>query len=695
MTQTIQNQINEILLRRQGKIIFFTEIAEGHDNQEFVATILSNLNTYGYTVTSRLLKALTLTSREDLVQIYNMLAPAIKTMLGADKNYRPLYADFPDTHMNMLDADNLFKSLILGEGDVVIRQGYQGVNELKVIDMTDIKGFYNIFVNIMNSKTSISPTDKEDLTWFFNTMDADQTIRPLIPESIPLKENVALINALLVKNGEEPILHHFWTATDILRFAVALSDGDISLADDTPFIKMSRKHRRLIMGLLNLINNPLEDMARYQEKWKRLGEKVHPGEAIYAKKYTKAVEAFKTIRSGEKIETFNSLVAATEMKVENGVIDILMSRPGEFARRLDHLLRTNPEHVRTILTEFSLVAPQASVTVLLQVMNHFVNRATPSKWRAFPIKGTVSKLMIEPNTVKELDPQIALAAAYICRALIVSVLSERPSLGKVYIDPKLDEYMVPFGQRSASKMLKTITRGSSVTVSENRDTTVRGFIYWKQSEHEIVDIDLSVGIYDTGWNTLGHVSFNKLTSDYGITHSGDIRSAPVGASEFVDIDTASVRDKGGRYIVFSILSYSHQKFIELPECFFGWMERDNADLGEVYEPITVVNRSDITTDAENVVACILDVETMKIIWTDTTMDSISCSNVIEGLSTEIRALGEVYTNIQKPSLGTLFQLHADARATMIVDTPEEADTVFSADQGGHNYDFNVISAEYL
>jgi hypothetical protein len=54
-------------------------------------------------------------------------------------------------------------------------------------------------------------------------------------------------------------------------------------------------------------------------------------------------------------------------------------------------------------------------------------------------------------------------------------------------------------------------------------------------------------------------------------------------------------------------SYTHQPYCELPECFAGWMARDKAASGEIYEPKTVVDRVDLTADSTIAIPLIIEI----------------------------------------------------------------------------------------
>jgi hypothetical protein len=87
--------------------------------------------------------------------------------------------------------------------------------------------------------------------------------------------------------------------------------------------------------------------------------------------------------------------------------------------------------------------------------------------------------------------------------------------------------------------LGILPRGSTMPAHDH----VRFFVYWKQREHR-TDYDLSVSLLDERFELAGQVSWTNL-EDGGAVHSGDLTEAPAGASEFIDIDLASL---SARYV---------------------------------------------------------------------------------------------------------------------------------------------------
>lgn len=139
---------------------------------------------------------------------------------------------------------------------------------------------------------------------------------------------------------------------------------------------------------------------------------------------------------------------------------------------------------------------------------------------------------------------------------------------------------MPFSQRSASKALRTLVRGSRIDLPEAN--VIRFFLWWKNGKN-CTDIDLSAALYDAEFIYKDIVSYYNL-KNYGGHHSGDIVDAPEGAAEFIDIDVRKTEEMGIRYLVMSLNSYTEQPYCDLPECFADWMARKHAGSGEIFEP---------------------------------------------------------------------------------------------------------------
>jgi stress response protein SCP2 len=222
------------------------------------------------------------------------------------------------------------------------------------------------------------------------------------------------------------------------------------------------------------------------------------------------------------------------------------------------------------------------------------------------------------------------------------------------------------------------------------DDVVRMFLYWKEPKGYRTDIDLSAAMYDENWEYKNHISFTNLSAA-GCKHSGDIQSAPNGASEFIDIQKNVVINNGIRYVVFNIYSFTKQPFVELPECFAGIMGRQNPKSGEIYEPKTVKQKFDLTSNSSVAIPLIIDLYTNQVIWADL---STNGGRTIESNSRNTSIICSAISKMSdfKPNLYDLISLHAESRGE-VVSSPEKADVVY--DRDNIPFEIDMIMSEFL
>ncbi len=700
--------MNEILLRRKNKVI----VERGNEvnpNNQYIATIMKNVEALGYTFSKELFEVLQTLSRDDLQKFYLELVPVLKKMVGADVVYKPMYPNFPESVMEA-DYIDLFINAIVhywSDGTLYPNEKREerlplfDVTKVKIIDLGTVEDLYVIFNNLCQSKTSISQTDKEDLEWIFKNMQVK------FSDEIPLKENVALIGKLYLENypltTSKDIQKYFKTATDVLRLITAMSDGDISLATNTKFRSFRRKERRILLELLQGCGAIEEDMLRYKNKWIRVGERLHPTE-YNELQFGKVITAFNKLRNGIKIETFAGKVTkAIEIEDYKSALILLKKRPGELARKLDHLLR-NADDKNFVVNTFKDVASEVSTTVLLQVKEHFANRTKKLESRVFFPKGNLAKCHCIENTLSDIDEKYCSAIVKICENALIENYKSKDFLGNVYLSEDFKRYIVPFSQRSASKALKTIVRGSRLPIDGNTKA-MRAFIWWTNMDNDSrVDLDLSAAIFDENWNYMEHVSYTNLRSDrYNACHSGDITNGGSvngdGVSEFLDVDIDSVVKYGARYIVYQVYSYTGQKYSDMPHAMFGWMSREDVKSGEIYEPKTVEQKMDLASQSTVCIPVIFDCVNREVIWCDMNLSLNGCHSNYGGNNVESNLSGVAATcysmvNMSKPNLYDLIDLHIRARG-LRVDNKEEADVVFDIDSGITPFDTEVFMGEYL
>ena len=719
MNTTDQNFVNSIFLRRSMKVIISPEAV--HDtsstlNIAYLGSFLKNLESLGYTLSVDAIKALSNVSVDTCSIVYNSIVNQLRTMTGANRSWVPMYRNFPQQVMEASDAELYVTAMMHYIGDLIglrimpdhekkARFPLIGNYNLKVINLGTEAEFRSMMKNLMGAKTSISETDKEDITSVIKHFG--NNVIDMLPNEVTHKENLAYIASVLLTytNLTSKITSMFNSVTDVLRLATAMSNGDVSLATNTKFRNFTRSERKAFMEMINSMNNVQEDMLRNKGRWIRLSERLHPSEDRYLK-YGVAVTAFNTLREGDKISTFGGVIETALVSKDIKVaVTKLKRRPGELARRLDHLLRISKTRTEQnmVVDAFISVTEKVATPVLLQVMSHFNHRNSDGLRVIFP-KGNVANVMTLENDLPVISESICLQIVSACENAMRARFSSLEPMGKVYIDSSMKGMIVPFSQRSASRTLRTIVRGSRIKLEEGKNTA-RFFLWWHDLDNGRVDVDLSAMMYNSDWNYVNHISYTNLRSQYdGVIacHSGDITSAPQGACEFIDIDLDSVARNGGQYIVMNVISFTGQKFSEMPECFAGWMMRTAPQSGEIFDAKTVQNKIDLTSESRYSIPLVIDVVNREIIWGDLALNKdprhgyayARGGRNVENMKGSVTLLGKSITSMKKATMHELMTLHASARGT-IVDNKEDADIVVSMDGNITPFDIEKIMGEYL
>jgi hypothetical protein len=685
--------MNGIYLRQRCKV--YVKESNGSIPVSHVAALQKNIECLGFVCSEALLERLQTLSLEKMGAFYKDLVTNLREMVGAHRQFNPMYPNFPEQVMEMSEARlylNAFLHYLSNRLPVYEKKERPALSDrvdLRVIELGSREDFESIFPLLAGSKTSLSAEAKKDMSWFVAQYRDD--IARLIPAEVPQKESLALLGAQLLRCtslADSFLEGKLKTATDVLRLAVALSDGDVSLAEPTKFSKFKRSERKWLLSRLELAGNPAEDMLRRQEPWKRLGERLHPGD--YATLFPKTYAAFEVIRNDQPYPTFNRKIEKhlLERNVA-GVLDLIGTRPGDLTRRLDHLLRLGGDS-SAVIAIFRDVVDRVSTPVLLQTLTHFRNRSREHELRSFFPKGDVAKVYATAKHLPAMAPALSESVAQICEQTLLARFSNLPRLGKCYLDSELVNYLAPFSQRSASKALRTLVRGSRLPLPAC--SVVRFFVWWKNGSSR-ADIDLSAALYGPDFNYVDVLSYYNL-KNYGGHHSGDIVDAPQGAAEFIDLDIERTRAANVRYVVMSLNSFTEQPYCDLPECFAGWMARQHANSGEIFEPRTIQDKIDVAANTRICLPAIIDLAERRIIWADIALRKHPSWNNVKNNLSGVSVMARALTSLVKTDLHTLFSLHIAARGELVTDKIG-ADHVFSVRDGITPFDVNRITSQFM
>ena len=610
---------------------------------------------------------------EDIDEIFTIL----KELVGADKVWKPFYPNFPQQVIDISEME-LYTNAIIHywthglwrpEGSEPSKLPTFENVKFKEIKLLSGKEFSGIFTSVLGSNGSITDFDKEIINWFLDKYSHDDLEIP----NIPFKETLCQFAAeCFNRDSLDLFKESLKTTTDILRVACYFSGGDITLATKTKF-KLTNKQRKFIVESLEEIISE-EDVARYEKEWVKLFHHLHIG--TYKKAFS-CNEIALLARNG-KCKSFNSFVESALLnKNINEAVVLLKQRSGDFARRLDHIIRVS-DSPNTIVDTFLEVASKVDTRVLFQVLNHFKYR-NDKKRIALP-KGNIQKAFLLPQHSVQLDGGVIKKLTKGIKNILVNKFTALSLLGTVYIDPMLKKAPIPMSMRTASDGLKVLQRGTRLPLGDNN--ILRFFVHWIGQ-----DIDLSACFLNEDLKFHSTISYYNLKSGYGSSdngynavHSGDVTFAPApdGGCEFIDIDLNSITDKTIRYVAMDVRVFSGCSFLD-QQASAGWMMRTEigSTQGKIFDPKTVEQRISLSTISKQCLVALFDIKEREVIWLDLNGQSnmMHGGNNIESNKANLETLVEAAVNLKQPTLYQLFKLHTKGRG-VIVKTKEEADIIF-------------------
>jgi hypothetical protein len=691
---------NTIALKKLNALIIPQDLLGQNDSRELAMAFQANVMRLGFILSENLVDIISTLSVDSIGRLYPSVINTLKEMKGADVEHRPMYPNFPRQVMEASDVE-LFVNAIahywtLGEW----KPDYEKLprkfsfEETKFLPIRVASGneFRDILHDILSSADSITEEDKQIVQAFLENEE-----NPRIPDEIPFKENMCLVAGYYLSKGKpNPAKKLMKTATDVLRVATYMSGGDVSLAENTKFISFPRSTRRVFVEVLERVGRE-EDFIRHKNKWVRLFHCLHIGEFKGRIRETAA-----KLRNNEKIVTFNGrLESRLARKNVVGAVDMLMERPGEFARRLDHLLRLSPEFddATYVTQKFVSVVGDIPTRNLLQLMGHLRVRNHLTKRVVFP-KGSAQRAQTIPghNQLYRIDERLIARIGDAIQGELIRRFGDLKPLGRMWVDPELQGCPLPTQMRSASEGLLTVARGSQLPIDDDGVKKVlRLFIYWVG-----LDVDLSATFHNEAFETVSQISYTNLRcGELRAWHSGDITRAPCphGASEFIDIDIDGAIRAGVRYVTMNVFSFSGIPFSDMETCFAGWMTRNEPESNEIYDPMYVKQKIDLRTPSRNAVPVVFDLHYRKAIWVDLTTRTRThhWGNNVHSNRATIEDIVEAMTTLSnKVSLYDLLVLHAIARGDL-VNAKSDADIVFGfdRDEGYTPYDVTFINSELI
>ena len=581
-------------------VIESQEIKQTNNNDAIALSVNAEAMNLGFILSEELLKAMSMQSVSHITELSENLIEELRVLKGDHVVHRPMYPNFPEQVIEAEDVELFVNALNHYWSNGQWQPHYFKVakpyafesTKFKELSIADEEAFKNIFTQLLMANDSLSKEDTAIVEWFLlNYAESDLAF----PEEIPFQENKSAVAAILLAQQKD-ITMLINTTTDVLRVATYLSDGDVSLASNTKFVSLPRSLRKELVKQLERVISE-EDIGRHKNKWKALLHNLHVGD--YSKK---VYQVAKKLRSNQPLESFyGRLEYFLNIQDIESAIKLLKTRPSEFARKLDHLLRLSndnsnkrltrllvkkaPNHQQLqVVQEFLSISAEVSSRTLVQLLGHMNRRHSDADKRVVFPKGNTQKAVVLRDTIAALDTRLVSDLTHGIKQTLIQRFATLEPLGKVWLDPSLMDCPLPSQQRSASEGLVNVARGTRLSINDAEEkNTLRFFIYWVGK-----DIDLSATFHYEDFSVMEQLSYTRLRlKSFKAFHSGDITSAPNGASEFIDITIDGALKKGARYLTMNVLVYNGPTFDQHEECFAGWMMRSEPKSNEVFDAKTV------------------------------------------------------------------------------------------------------------
>lgn len=656
----------------------FDEIYSGFDQDSknsAAVELQAELMRYGLILDEKAFKAVTMLSAEEFDRMSASILDYLRDTYGDNGNYRTLFGNFPHTVMQMPDYVMLLHTIVhyLSDGKYIPKSDSAEDSELNTSDESfskelfkesyvkipyiSVQGLCDICRTICSSEQSLSSYDKAVVEYFCqNYPEIVSAYSECFPEKIPFKETLCMVASFMPEYRLE-------TVTDVLRLAAYMSGIDISFPaipktvnygwqvrkpdmSQYNFKKFTRAERRMLLAEVEQVfssaKNPdsvLAEMKGRLNKWIRLGEILHPGE--YRKQFPQTADAFDKLRNAAKyIKTFN---AEVEMYREKGDLDSLIAlmstRPGEFARNIDWILRKNSDQADKVISAFEAVLPKVSMKVLYELAEHFHSRNENIEDRMVYLKGARKPVKIKDS--EYLDEHIVDKVV----ERIIAEISDRfkgfPSLEgyTVVVDESLADIMLPANMRSMNDAVKQLPRGSAVRYTVDSDI-LRLYCRWND-EYGKSDLDLTCTLMDSKYSDAKTLSWN---SSYSIKDgkekiacfSGDVRHRKGLCAEYIDINIQKILAAGYRYVVMTVYDYEGKGF-DKNEAYIGALCVDSMSEGDTaWYPKDVKLGFSLKSQCTNVIAAVVDLQENKIYVADEDSNGIpvalSGSSFTEGVA---------------------------------------------------------------
>lgn len=546
-----------------------------------VGTIVSNLAYYGYIPSLELLEKFQSLSEKELASFWKSFEKEVKAITGADKEMDKfvVYKNFPKEVLNKTESQYWIAQILMYWGlpneifteEEKDRPKLSEKTGLKVLSLAKENTLQEIFNNLVVSPARWTDHQKEMVFHLFSQVE-DKSINV---DAAKFKENIVqlaqkAIETLPVEQYASMITVS--NATDVLRLAAAMSEGDVSLRTNVRFKNFKRSERRFLLSLLENSNNLMDDVAARSGVFKKFLKALHPGDYAFAK----VSEVYNKLYNNE-YETFQSLVVKNTQDKKVEALEMLKSRPGEFFRKFHHMYSV---YGARAVDAFVDIVPSLTNLQLLK-MSKYLETINDRKKLMFAPKGNWNVVKVEDNNKVHFVEKHKIAVLNAINDELINRLAVQVPEG-VALDEKTKEIKL----QTNDQELASYGRGTSFDIPENVKF-IRSASYWAIKSHGYVWFDNSWNFFDENWQSKDTCCWSSYqAANGGAIFSGDptnTKDIEGRACQMIDLYLDKLQEQGIRYAVWNILAYSRIPF-EDADVLATLQYGENPEEGKLYEP---------------------------------------------------------------------------------------------------------------
>lgn len=616
-----------------------------------VGTIVNNLAFYGFAPSSELMDILAGADRQALGQWWENLDAVLWRVKGMDRDMdsHVVYKNFPSEVLHMDDCEYWLRQIFMYLGvpkenltqTEVARPELSEDIKMIVLQPAD-RGPAELLTEFKRQTTRWSDDQRHFVAILINHLEP--TV--LSMEEFGFRENP--LN-MMVGPANFGLTHipdlDIQDATDVARLAAGISTGNVRLVEPIHFGSFPRSIRRQLVSMLEGSKHLDEDVARRKAVFKKLLQKLHPGDfkaprvqAVYDKLFRKELKSF---------------AAQVQSHIEQGspqALTMLSQRPGEYARQFRVLASVYGFDAVGVLDS---VIHKLTTRQLLKLYK-YISTFSDRKYRTIAPSGFWHKLQVLPNNVPPIHPDVAKEAVF----ALSSALEERMKVAfPDGVDCRGDLNRIKL--KANDQALFPVGSGTVYKIPE-KCSYLRSGSYWEYGQSSgSIWYDNTWNFFDEAWGEMGACTWDcaKVHNNAAMMSGDPVPGMDENTRgcQLIDLNIDQLRSQGVRYAVWSILCYNGKPFSEAKEVLGTLQWGESQESGALYEPSRASFVLPIKDSSLNKFVAYADLETRELVLMDVTLPVMVSTGVYncDNLSEKMPALVEYVTS--QPSLADLMQ----------------------------------------